>query len=234
MPDTSYRIFVRKIQIRTKYAPRVPRPKSAIHVTVSVALKAGDATLAQEDSNGWGDLDWKLRPPVELPANEEVSVVISPASSETRQSDKILATATFADVLAQPRRNPRRVCLRLEHELATVWISFIVVMVPPVPLWDYLKLQFWRYLGPLLLDERSNFAPAAAPPPLESYAARTSLNIGCCGDPKGVDVEPASAQETAYGGNVPQAYAQQDFDAALVDSGRIQYTVVGTKRPRPG
>lgn len=44
-------------------------------------------------------------------------------------------------------------------------------------------------------------------------------------------------QHMPYVGDVPkgaQAYAQYDIDAGLVDSGKIQYTMVGTTRPRPG
>lgn len=65
----------------------------------------------------------------EIHADSEVSIVISPTLSAATQSDKqVLATASFTDVLALPRRISRRVHLQLEHELATIRISFTVIV----------------------------------------------------------------------------------------------------------
>ncbi|KAG9227057.1 hypothetical protein CCMSSC00406_0008257 [Pleurotus cornucopiae] len=241
MTDSSYRIFLRKIQIRVKPAAHVANPIPTMPMPITISLKASDSILGQKDIRTWRNLDWKFRPLVEIHADSEVSIVISPTLSAATQSDKqVLATASFADVLALPRRNSRRVHLQLEHELATIRISFTVTVNQglPVSLWDSLKIRFLRYFGPLLgVDERSDAVPATAPPasnqgipvPQPVPSARPGWFRPSVG-------EHVLTQEMPHGESLPpesHTYAQTVSTSVPVDSGKIQYTMVGTKRPKP-
>lgn len=66
-----------------------------------------------------------------LNAGDEALVMISSSCCDTTQTapGEILATAKFADILALPRQNARRVHLQREHELGLVRIDFTVYEV---------------------------------------------------------------------------------------------------------
>ncbi|KAF7439694.1 hypothetical protein PC9H_000030 [Pleurotus ostreatus] len=242
MSDPSYRIFLRKIQIRVKPAAHVANPIHNMPMSITISLEASDSILGQKDIRTWRDLDWKFRPPVEIHADSEVSIVISPALSAATQSDKqVLATVSFADVLALPRRNSRRVHLQLEHQLATIRISFTVAVnqETSVPLWDSLKRRFLRHFRALFgVDERLDFAPVTAPPASDLEIPEQQpvppARPGWFRPPVGGHVRPPPNQ--LHGEFIPQEshiHSEDDFNAVPVDSAKIQYTMVGTKRPKP-
>ncbi|KAF4602880.1 hypothetical protein EYR38_003284 [Pleurotus pulmonarius] len=300
--------FAAEIQIRAKSAAHGARHNHPTPMPITISLKASDSILGQKESKTWGDMSWKFRPPVEIHADSEVSIVVSPAPSATTQLDdeQVLATITFADVPALPQRNSRQVHLQLEHELATVRISFTVSVNQgtPVPLRDSLKRRFLRHFRALFgVDERSDFAPATAPPASDVEILEQqpvpSARPGWLRPSVGEHVRPPRTQvledseysvledseysvledseysvledseysvledseysvledseysvledseysvleDSEDSGNfedfIPQeshTHTENDFNAVPVDSGKIQYTVVGTQRPKP-
>ncbi|KAJ8697341.1 hypothetical protein PTI98_004152 [Pleurotus ostreatus] len=114
----------------------------------------------------------------------------------------------------------------------------------PVPLWDSLKRRFLRHFRALFgVDERLDFAPVTAPPAsdleIPEQQPVPSARPGWFRPPVGGHVRPPPNQlheESVledHSDVLEDSDSENDFNAVPADSAKIQYTMVGTKRPKP-
>ncbi|KAF9491831.1 hypothetical protein BDN71DRAFT_1277542 [Pleurotus eryngii] len=152
----------------------------------------------------------KLRPQVALYANDDASVVASPGCCDIAQTPagEILASATCADILTLPRRDAHRVHLQREHELGSLSTYFTVYEELPA---------LHRRTAPTW----PNAKVRVRHDPHNAYDLITPFVL--------------DDEFLALGEDLPHdGHAQHEGASVLpVDSGRIQYTMVGTEQPKP-
>ncbi|KAF4607693.1 hypothetical protein EYR40_000028 [Pleurotus pulmonarius] len=207
MSDSKHQIFITSIQIHAKSESleQSTYPKCA-----SLSLKVRGVTCGRKENWTWGDLDLELRPPIALNADDEALVMISPSSRDPTQtpSGEILAAAKFADILDLPRQNARRVLLQREHDLGLVSVYFTVYEEKERPIQRQMEASTW--FKKLRVSGNTH----------DTYDLITPFVLDDEFLPLGEDL--SQDEDT-----------QHELAAVPADNGRIQYTMVGTKRPKP-
>ncbi|KAF4570891.1 hypothetical protein EYR40_007381 [Pleurotus pulmonarius] len=233
------RIYIEAIRIRLRYPKGTREYEEHRHIKEVFALKVDNATR-DSISWSWGDLDWCLRSRIEIRAGSRPSL-------ETRSDSEILAAAYFEDIhkLAVDLQrdspwmaSPLRVDFEERHVLAMITISFTVELQAPRTQTSFLPAPTSM---PVNLDKTSS----SEPPPGVHRVGYSGAYGGYGGGYAGSSYDGRSSEYPA--GIVPYASnSPYDFDstpakghpydwcnAAPVDTGKILYSVVGTKRPKP-
>ncbi|KAF4596919.1 hypothetical protein AB1N83_007861 [Pleurotus pulmonarius] len=230
------RIYIEAIRIRLRYPKGTREYEEHRHIKEVFALKV-DNTTRDSISWSWEDLAWRLRSRIEIRAGSRTSL-------ETRSDSEILAAAYFEDIhkLAVDLQrdspwmaSPLRVDFDERHVLAMVTISFTVELQTPQTPTSFLPAPTSM---PVNLDKTSVSEP---PPELSRVGYGGAYGGGFSGfsyngpqhddlnalltpaSSSAYDFDSAPAKENPYGWR----------NAAPVDTGKILYSVVGTKRPKP-
>ncbi|KAF4602889.1 hypothetical protein EYR38_003293 [Pleurotus pulmonarius] len=227
MSDSKRQIFITRIRIRAKSES----PVQSHSACAAVCLKVRGVTCVCTENWTWGDLDWELRPPIALNADDEALVMISPSSCDTTPTahGEILATAKFADILALPRQNARRVHLQREHELGSVKIYFIIYEVchVVVPI---------TVSGADLLSHTLKEKERPVQRQMEASTWFKKLRVWADTHDTYDLITPFVLDDEFLPLGEDQTQdddTQHEVAAVPADSGRIQYAMVGTKRPKP-
>ncbi|KAL4258175.1 hypothetical protein AB1N83_011159 [Pleurotus pulmonarius] len=212
------KIHIAGIRIRLRY----PQDTRMRHVKETFELKLNGVTH-ERVAWSWGDLRWVSQSSTQVPANSRISL-------EVQSDSEVLAKTTFEDIhklaLTQ-QRNPSwrssgaTVEVNEEHVFATVTLSFRVEQLPG------------------LIDKDSDlWQPQFYPPSVGvyrgGYGGPTPPWDGRLpgvypGEIPGAPASPFDDLDLAAAGGP----SQPSFDAVLANEGKIQYTVSGTRRPKP-
>ncbi|KAG9220322.1 hypothetical protein CCMSSC00406_0006387 [Pleurotus cornucopiae] len=237
-----YRIYIEVVRIRVKSPDLNHANKQARYPTwVSISLKVGDETRDEKGNWRWMDSNWVLR---EIYANDKALVDIRPGLPASTDSE-VLASATFEDIIATARsREQSTVDVQQEHRLATVTTCFRVddgCVTPkraadnakPIRRRDTLKTRLPGYLDQTL---RRNARHASVVDYWTSVIHDGMDSISQWGESSplflpGPDAGPEVSRPWEDPVRNVSPYVRSDPEPS--DTGRIEYTVMGTSRTKP-
>ncbi|KAF4570892.1 hypothetical protein EYR36_001840 [Pleurotus pulmonarius] len=243
-----HRIYVEAILIRVK-SPTLDLAGGQTR-WLSLSLKVDNEIREDRDRWIWENLDWTFQSPVELCAGSRALIEVRPGVSTTAGAE-VLAEVTFEDIIAATRSREHAVVdFQREHHLATITLRVRVSNSPtpeqyPDPAQnvrrrDSLKSRVLGYLErPFRRNERSEVQPNA---PQDNWAAATPYSPPRLPpdwrDPAGMylpaPATPMYDPARPWPNPIPQMVSPQAWVAPEPsDTGKIEYTVVGTRRPKP-
>ncbi|KDQ27235.1 hypothetical protein PLEOSDRAFT_1089275 [Pleurotus ostreatus PC15] len=246
-----YRIYIEAIRIRVKSPDLNHANEQARYPTrVTISLKVGGETRDEKGDLGWMDSNWVLRSPVEICPNDKSLVEIRPGRPGSTDSE-VLASVTFKDIMAAERsREKTTVEFQQEHQLATITICFRVCDgciaseggaddAKPIRRRDTLKTRLPGHLDidkPLKHNERhvssldywTSVIHDGMDSMLHYHNGGESSPLYLPGPGAGIPEVSRPWEDPAR--NV-SPHVRSDPEPS--DTGRIEYTVVGTSRPKP-
>ncbi|KAF7427776.1 hypothetical protein PC9H_006991 [Pleurotus ostreatus] len=247
-----YLIYIEAIRIRVKSPDLNHANQQAGYPTcVTISLKVGGETRDEKGNWRWMDSNWVLRSPVEICPNDRALVEIRPGHPGSTDSE-VLASVTFKDIMAAVRsREQTNVEFQQEHRLATITICFRVCDgcitskgraddAKPIRRRDTLKTRLPGHLDidkPLKHNERHasslDYWTSVIHDGMDSmlhsgweWGESSPLHL----PGPGAGIPEVSRRWEDPARNV-SPYVRSDPEPS--DTGRIEYTVVGTSRPKP-
>ncbi|KAF7424928.1 hypothetical protein PC9H_010239 [Pleurotus ostreatus] len=230
------RIYIEAIRIRLRYRKGTREYEERQYIKETFALKVNDAPR-DTVSWSWGDLDWCLQSHIGLRTGSRISL-------ETCSDSEVLAAVSFEDIhkLANDllrdapwMASPLTVDFQERHVLATITLSFSVELQAPQTPTSFLPSM------PVNLDKTLSSEPPTGVHRMGYGGAYGGYGGGYAGS--SYDGRPSEypAGIVPYASNSPYDFdstpakgTPYDFcNAAPVDTGKILYSVVGTKRPKP-
>ncbi|KAL4263937.1 hypothetical protein AB1N83_007860 [Pleurotus pulmonarius] len=239
-----HRIHVEAILIRVKspYLDLAGRQTRGL----SLSFKVDNESREERDRWIWENLDWIFQSPVELCAGSKALIEVRPGVSTTAEAE-VLAEVTFEDIIAATRGCEHAVVdFQREHHLATITLRVRVSNSPtpgqyPDPAQnlrrrDSLKSRVLGYLErPFRRNERHDT-------PQDNWAGATPYSPPRLPpdwrDPAGMyppgPATPMYDPARPWHDPIPQMVSPQAWvGPEPSDTGKIEYTVVGTRRPKP-
>ncbi|KAF7424920.1 hypothetical protein PC9H_010231 [Pleurotus ostreatus] len=234
------------IQIRVK-SPHLHHTNDQTR-WLSISFKVNNEIKEERIHWIWGDLDWIFKSPVELCSRNKALIEIRPGLSSTTDSE-VFAGLTFEDIIAFARsRGHAIVDFQRDHQLASIIVRVRVSNTPErygyedarqdVKRRDSLKDRVSGYLErPFRRSERHEVpqdywvgatpysTPAMPPFPTDWRDPSAVYPPG----PAAPMYEIPQPWQDPMRQVSPQAWA----DPEPSDTGKIEYTVVGTRRPKP-
>ncbi|KAG9225256.1 hypothetical protein CCMSSC00406_0007087 [Pleurotus cornucopiae] len=242
--EAAHTTILAAVQIRVK-SPNLNHTNDQTR-WLSISFKVNNEIREARIHWLWGDLDWILQSPVELCANNKASVEIRPGLSATIESE-VLAGVTFEDIIAVVRCREHAILdFQREHQYATITLRVRVSNTPEryedarqdVRRRDSLKDRVLGYLERPFRHSEGHDAPQ------DYWAGATPYNTPAMPryptdwrDPSAMYLPSPAAPmyeiPRPWQDPMRQVSPQAWVDPQPSDTGKIEYTVVGTRRPKP-
>ncbi|KAL4264176.1 hypothetical protein AB1N83_006518 [Pleurotus pulmonarius] len=217
------RVYLEEIEIRARSTESGVQQNDPALVTLSLQV---DGNIVKEKENwGWDNLIWLLEPPIEIGADDKVSVETLPELSATIDPE-VLAVVTFEDLVALDitRNRNDRAQLKQEHKLATITVYFSVDKSHEQSHEKSAETDIMRTIRQYDLAYRS---PSEARVVWSPPASRCTFSM---------DVPVIKEIPIMHRSFVVEFHDLTEAGSSKsppVDGGRIQYAAVGTTRPKP-